>query len=191
VLHPRCSGLDVHKDTVVAAVRCVSSPVHHEVKSFPTTTRGLFALADWLGSHGCTHVAMEATGVYWKPVWHVLEGRFEQHAMAAGVATVTVVRVGKRSLLHRLSAPGTEFVVLERLELRLGQCPGFVTPNALPFDEATIRPPNQPCGLVVAERHARPPDVEATSIFSRAGHGLLQRHNARHQRRRNATVRTP
>ena len=77
VLHPRCSGLDVHKDTVVAAVRCVSSPVHHEVQSFPTTTRGLFALADWLGSQGCTHVAMEATGVYWKPVWHVLEGRFE------------------------------------------------------------------------------------------------------------------
>jgi len=77
VLHPRCAGLDVHKDTVVAAVRCVSPPVHHEVQSFATTTRGLFALADWLGSHNCTHVAMEATGVYWKPVWHVLEERFE------------------------------------------------------------------------------------------------------------------
>ena len=77
VLHPRCAGLDVHKDTVVAAVRCVSPPVHHEVQSFATTTRGLFGLADWLSSHGCTHVAMEATGVYWKPVWHVLEERFE------------------------------------------------------------------------------------------------------------------
>lgn len=77
VLHPRCAGLDVHKDTVVAALRCVSPPVAHEVQSFETTTRGLFALADWLGSHGCTHVAMEATGVYWKPVWHLLEGRFE------------------------------------------------------------------------------------------------------------------
>ena len=77
VLHPRCAGLDVHKDTVVAAVRCVSPPVHHEVQSFSTTTRGLFDLADWLGSHGCTHVAMEATGIYWKPVWHLLEGRFE------------------------------------------------------------------------------------------------------------------
>jgi transposase len=77
VLHPRCAGLDVHKDTVFAAVRCVSPPVHHEVRSFATTTRGLFALADWLESHGCTHVAMEATGVYWKPVWHVLEGRVE------------------------------------------------------------------------------------------------------------------
>jgi transposase len=77
VLHSRCAGLDVHKDSVLAGVRCVSTPVHYEVQSFATTTRGLFALADWLESHGCTHVAMEATGVYWKPVWHVLEGRFE------------------------------------------------------------------------------------------------------------------
>jgi transposase len=73
VLHPRCAGLDVHKDTVVAAVRCVSAPRHHEVRRFATTTTGLLALADWLTTHGCTHVAMEATGVYWKPIWHVLE----------------------------------------------------------------------------------------------------------------------
>jgi len=77
VLYPRCAGVDVHKDTVVAAVRCVSPPVHHEARSFSTTTLGLNALAEWLASHGCTHVAMEATGVYWKPVWHQLEGRFE------------------------------------------------------------------------------------------------------------------
>jgi transposase len=77
VLHPRCAGIDVHKDVVVAAVRCVSEPVHHEVKSFGTTTAQLHALSDWLESHGCTHVVMEATGVYWKPVWHVLESDFE------------------------------------------------------------------------------------------------------------------
>ena len=77
ILHPRCAGLDVHKDTVVACVRCVSPPTHQEVQSFATTTSGLLALADWLASHACTHVAMEATGVYWKPIWHVLEGRFE------------------------------------------------------------------------------------------------------------------
>jgi len=77
VLYPRCAGLDVHKDSVVACVRCVSKPVHREVKSFGTTTRELQALADWIDSHGCTHVAMEATGVYWKPVWHQLEGRCE------------------------------------------------------------------------------------------------------------------
>lgn len=77
LLHPRCAGLDVHKDTVVAAVRCVSTPAHQEVRSFSTTTKGLLELSDWLTSHGCTHVAMEATGVYWKPVWHVLEEGFE------------------------------------------------------------------------------------------------------------------
>lgn len=77
VLHPRCAGLDVHKDTIVACVRCVSPPAHHEVRSFDSTTRGLLELADWLASHGCTHVAMEATGVYWKPVWHMLEDGFE------------------------------------------------------------------------------------------------------------------
>ena len=77
ILHPRCAGLDVHKDSVVACVRCVTAPIHREVRSFPTTTSGLLALAEWLAAHGCTHVAMEATGVYWKPVWHLLEGRFE------------------------------------------------------------------------------------------------------------------
>jgi len=77
VLYPRCAGLDVHKDVVVACARCVSPPRHQEVRSFATTTTGLVALGDWLESHGCTHVAMEATGVYWKPVWHLLEDRFE------------------------------------------------------------------------------------------------------------------
>jgi transposase len=55
----------------------VSPPQIHEVRRFGTTTTELLSLADWLGSHGCTHVAMEATGVYWKPVWHLLEERFE------------------------------------------------------------------------------------------------------------------
>ena len=77
VLYPRCAGLDVHKDTVVASVRCVCPPVHHEVRSFGTTTSELLELAEWLSSHGCTHVAMEATGVYWKPVWHILEDEFD------------------------------------------------------------------------------------------------------------------
>jgi transposase len=77
VLYPRCAGLDVHKDTVVACVRCVSEPAYREVRTFGTTTTALFELSAWIESHGCTHVAMEATGVYWKPVWHLLEGQFE------------------------------------------------------------------------------------------------------------------
>jgi transposase len=77
VLYERCAGLDVHKDNVVACVRCVSEPKHNEVRSFATTTSALLDLKDWLVSHAVTHVAMEATGVYWKPVWHLLEDDFE------------------------------------------------------------------------------------------------------------------
>jgi transposase len=76
-VYPHCAGLDVHKDTVVACVR------HHaegkrtcqEVRTFATHTRALEELADWLAAEGVTHAAMESTGVYWKPVFNVLEGR--------------------------------------------------------------------------------------------------------------------
>jgi transposase len=78
VLYSRCAGLDVHKATVVAAVRLVAGgKVAREVRTFATTTAGLLELAEWLAENGCTQVAMEATGVYWKPVWHILaEGGF-------------------------------------------------------------------------------------------------------------------
>ena len=73
VLYPDCAGLDVHKDTVVACVRHMANgEVRREVRTFKTTTKELLALSDWLADEGCTHIAMEATGVYWKPVWHVL-----------------------------------------------------------------------------------------------------------------------
>jgi transposase len=73
VLYPRCAGLDVHKDTVVASARLATGrDITVEVQTFPTTTAGLLALSAWLAERGCTHVAMEATGIYWKPVWHVL-----------------------------------------------------------------------------------------------------------------------
>ena len=76
-LHKRCAGLDVHKKEVVACLRfVVRNKVSHEVRRFSTTTRGLVELAEWLEEAKCSHVAMEATGVYWKPVWHMLEGRF-------------------------------------------------------------------------------------------------------------------
>jgi len=77
VLYPRCAGLDVHKDNVVARIRCISEPRLDEVRTFATTTSALLGLNEWLSSHAVTHVAMEATGVYWKPVWHLLEGDFE------------------------------------------------------------------------------------------------------------------
>jgi transposase len=79
VLYRRCCGLDVHKETVVACLRVVSGgEVVREVRTFETTTASLIALSEWLAENGCTHVAMEATGVYWKPVWHILaDGDFQ------------------------------------------------------------------------------------------------------------------
>lgn len=75
VLYPRCAGLDVHAQTIVACVRVQTGRVvTYAHRMVATHTRGLLDLADWLTTQGVTHVAMEATGVYWKPVWHVLEG---------------------------------------------------------------------------------------------------------------------
>lgn len=77
VLYPRCAGLDVHAGSVTACARVASgAEVTYEHRTVPTTTRGLLELDEWLTAHGCTHVAMEATGVYWKPIWHVLEEHF-------------------------------------------------------------------------------------------------------------------
>lgn len=79
VKYERCCGIDVHKDTVVACVK-ISRPSGHvqkAIRTFATTTGRLMALAQWLTETGCTHVAMESTGVYWKPVYNLLEGAFE------------------------------------------------------------------------------------------------------------------
>jgi transposase len=78
LLHPKCAGLDVHKDIVVACIRIQQDrQAAFQVKTFGTTTQALLQLSSWLGENEVTHVAMEATGVYWKPVWHVLDGTFE------------------------------------------------------------------------------------------------------------------
>ena len=79
VLHPQCAGLDVHKDTVVACARTTlpGGKVTHHREVFTTTTGSLLALSDWLESHGCSTIVMEATGVYWKPIWAILEPHFD------------------------------------------------------------------------------------------------------------------
>jgi hypothetical protein len=78
ILYPHCCGIDVHKKSVMA---CVNTPdpngaARSEVRRFGTTTRELLELADWLRAHGVEQVAMESTGVYWKPVWNLLEDEF-------------------------------------------------------------------------------------------------------------------
>ena len=79
VLHPCCCGLDVHRRTVVACLvrTAPGGRTSREVRTYGTTTGELLALADWLAGAGCTHVAMESTGVYWQPAYTLLAGRFE------------------------------------------------------------------------------------------------------------------
>ena len=79
VLYPRCAGLDVHKRTVVACRMFTNQDgvMTAEIRTFGTTTAELLDLLDWLVSWECTHVAMESTGAYWKPVYNLLEGSLE------------------------------------------------------------------------------------------------------------------
>src|SRR6516225_4613956 len=80
VMHERVAGLDVHKETVVACVRVMvgGGRPKRECRTFATTTEGLLNLLEWLTANRCSHVAMEATGVYWTPVWKILsDGDFE------------------------------------------------------------------------------------------------------------------
>jgi transposase len=78
VIYSRCCGLDIHKKTVVACLisSAQGQPPQKEVRTFRTMTAELLLLADWLQAAGCTHVAMESTGVYWRPVYNLLEGLF-------------------------------------------------------------------------------------------------------------------
>jgi len=78
VVYRCCAGLDVHKETIVAcAIWEEGEAVRREVRTYHTMTRDLLAMADWLASRGVTHVAMESTGVFWKPIYNVLEGSLE------------------------------------------------------------------------------------------------------------------
>jgi transposase len=78
VVYPRCSGLDVHKRFVVACLSSIEKGQRHkELRHFSTMTNEILLLKEWLKASGCTHIAMESTGVYWKPMYHLLEDSFE------------------------------------------------------------------------------------------------------------------
>lgn len=118
VLHPRCAGLDVHKDVVVACVRLAEAGrVHQEVRKFGTRTADLMLLSEWLTESRCTHVAMEATGVYWKPIWHVLEGDFE---LVLGNAA------------HIRNVPGRKTDVSDAAWIASLQAHGLIQPSFVP-----------------------------------------------------------
>jgi transposase len=79
IIHRCCCGLDVHKKLIVACLISLNEAgeFQKEIRSFATMTKDILALADWLTSAGCTHIAMESTGVYWRPIWNLLEEQFE------------------------------------------------------------------------------------------------------------------
>jgi len=79
IIYSHVAGLDLHDKTIVAEARWASQQgkTEQELRTFGTMTRDLLEMADWLAARGVTHVAMEATGVLWKPVWNILDGRFE------------------------------------------------------------------------------------------------------------------
>ena len=119
VMHPRCAGLDVHKKSVVACV-LISLPegvVQKHTQTFGTMTPELLALSDWLQGHGVTHVAMESTGVYWRPIYQVLEGRF-------------TLLVGNAQHIHRMPGRKTDLTDAEWLADLLRH--GLIAPSFVP-----------------------------------------------------------
>ena len=79
IVYKRCCGLDVHKKVIVACLLLLEpdGELRQEFRKFGTMTQDLLELLDWLQQAGCTHVAMESTGVYWKPIYNILEGHLE------------------------------------------------------------------------------------------------------------------
>ena len=130
VVHARCCGIDVHKETVVACVRSVEPgrKAQNQVRTFATTTRGLLELGDWLAQSSVTAVAMESTGVYWKPVWNLLEGRATKEG-----EVITVMLVNAR---HVKNVPGRKTDVKDCQWIAQLLAAGLLSPSFVP-DRAT------------------------------------------------------
>jgi transposase len=114
----RCAGLDVHKSSVTACVRILDEDgaLHQEIREFATTTRGLLVLRDWLASFEVRLVGMEATGVYWKPIYYMLEDDFElwllnahhlKNVLKAGRPTLRTLSGSAGSSSTALCAPAS------------------------------------------------------------------------------------
>jgi len=120
-----CCGLDVHKKVVVACLIEGKGQKHKQLRSFRTVTNELLELLDWLKAAGCTHVAMESTGVYWKAIYNLLEGHVEllvvnaQHIKAVP-GRKTAVRDAEwiADLLHHGLLKGSFIPAAPQRELR-------------------------------------------------------------------------
>ena len=120
MVYPRAAGLDVHKKTVVA---CVITPEVRETRTVGTMTGDLHALKDWLQKCKVSHVAMESTGVFWKPVWNLLEAEF------------TLFLVNSR---HIKNVPGRKTDVKSLPRRRPGTLNGLSTSCGMGLSEAAL-----------------------------------------------------
>ena len=121
-----CCGIDVHKDTVVVCVRMTGPDGRavNDVRTFGTTTRALLELADWLAERCVTSVAMESTGVYWKPVWNLLEGRANRDGEA-----INLMLVNAR---HMRNVPGRKTDVKDCQWIAQLLAAGLLSPSFVP-----------------------------------------------------------
>ena len=103
VIIERCAGLDVHQATACVLIGEADRKPHKEIRTFSTMTRDLEAMRDWLKGHGVTHVGMESTGIYWKPVHTILEGHFE--LIVANAHHIKTVPGQGRRVARRPGAP--------------------------------------------------------------------------------------
>src|SRR5258708_24834501 len=110
ILYTNCAGLDVHKKTVKV---CLLTPgsngrPHKEFRTYATTIEVLLNLSDWLHEQGCTHVAFESMGVYWKPLYNLLEGHFEifvvnaQHIKSVPGRNTAVIDAVRIAILQKI-----------------------------------------------------------------------------------------
>jgi transposase len=176
IIHDRCAGLDVHKKTVVACVRHVTpeGAVEKQTRTFGTMTADLLELADWLKARGVRHAAMESTGVYWKPVWHLLE------------ATVDLTLVNAR---HMRQVPGRKTDVKDAEWIAQLLQHGLLSPSFVPPEPIRqLRDLTRQRAQLVAERssvanriHKTLEDANiklaavATDILGASGRAMLAR----------------
>ena len=127
VQHDRCAGLDLARESLVACVRIQTGrKVTRHIETFGTTTRDLLRLSEWLQQHRCTHVVMEATGVYWEAVWQILQGAVE--VIDANGPTSRRCRVARRTSATRSgSRISSRTVLCERASCRPRPSSSFAT----------------------------------------------------------------
>jgi transposase len=90
--YDRCCGLDLHKKVIMACLLLLTAEgVHKEMRTFGTTLADLYLLRDWLTASGCQAVAMESTGVYWRPIWNVLEEEEQWHLLLVNAQHIKAV----------------------------------------------------------------------------------------------------